>query len=187
MSEASPLNDEADIGRILLTAETIEKRLDELAETITQDYRSQAQPLTVVVILTGALVFAADLLRRIPLAMRIECLSASSYYSGKQTSGQVSLGQLDHLTVSGRPVLILDDILDSGLTLHAVQSRLQERMKGAQAKICVLLRKDRPRQAQVDADYVAFDIENEFIVGYGLDFSGRYRNLPYIGVLKDGI
>ena len=172
-----------DLTRVLYHESTILSRLDELAHQITWDYRNHE--LTVIAVLNGSFMFMGDLLRRIPLPLRVDCLSVASYV-GDKSSGTVQFDQISMPAVAGRDVLILDDILDSGHTLHAVRERLAA--EGAKTlKICVLLRKQKVRAKEVEADYVAFDIADEFIVGYGLDFMERYRNLPCIGVLSDDV
>ena len=169
-----------DIERVLFDAEAIDKRLDEIAAQITADYRNRE--LTVIAILTGSLMFLSDLLRRIPLPLKLDCLSVVSYH-GAQTSGEVIFKQMAVPNVADRDVLILDDILDTGCTLAAVRKNL-ETSKPRSIEVCVLLSKRKQRAQQAHADYVGFEIEDEFVVGYGLDFMERYRNLPYIGVLK---
>jgi len=123
-------------------------------------------------------------LRRIPLPLKLDCISVSSYHGGIKTSGHVTFDQLSMPDINGRDVLIVDDILDSGLTLAAIIDKLGTEMQPRSIRTCVLLRKKRERLAPVDADYVGFDIGDEFVVGYGLDFEERYRNLPFIGVLR---
>ncbi len=173
----------SDLSRILYHESTILSRLDELAHQIAWDYRDRE--LTVVAVLNGSLMFLADLLRRIPLSLHIECLSVASY-AGDKSTGIVTFDQLTMPVVAGRHVLVLDDILDSGHTLHAVRECLQEQ-KPESIKLCVLLRKRRVRAKEVEADYVGFDIADEFVVGYGLDFMEQYRNLPCIGVLSEEV
>jgi hypoxanthine phosphoribosyltransferase len=125
----------------------------------------------------------ADLLRRVPRVLEIECLNVASYHGGLESSGMVDFLDRHFPEVQGRHVLLLDDILDTGRTLDAVTRRLIE--EGAVAvHTAVLLAKDKPRAADVQADYVGFEIGDEFVVGYGLDYQGKYRNLPYVGVLK---
>jgi hypoxanthine phosphoribosyltransferase len=126
----------------------------------------------------------ADLLRRIQLPLRLDCLSVSSYHGGTESTGVVSFDQTSFPDVDGRHVLILDDILDTGQTLHAICARIKSETTPASVRICVLLRKDKTRKQEMEADYVGFDIANEFVVGYGLDYQERYRNLPFIGVLR---
>jgi hypoxanthine phosphoribosyltransferase len=170
-----------DIKEILYHESTILSRLDELASEITEDYRNR--DLTVIAVLNGSLVFMADLLRRIPLHLQLDCLSVSSYH-GTKSSGQISL-QGKFRDVRNRHVLILDDILDTGATLKAIRERIAAESAALSIKICVLLRKKLDVPKKADADYVGFDIPNEFVVGYGLDYNERYRNLPFIGVLTD--
>ena len=136
-----------------------------------------------IAILNGSLIFMADLLRRIPLPLKLDCLSVASYHGGLQTSGELIFRQVASPDVAGRHILLLDDILDSGTTLDAIQERL-ETASPRSVRICVLLRKTKLRQRAIDADYIGFDIADEFVVGYGLDYMERYRNLPYIGVLR---
>ncbi|MDQ6623772.1 MAG: hypoxanthine phosphoribosyltransferase [Verrucomicrobiota bacterium] len=170
-----------DLERILFKEETIHARLDEIAAQITRDYRDL--DLTVVAILNGSLIFMADLLRRIPLPLKLDCLSVASYHGGLQTSGELIFRQVALPDIAGRHLLILDDILDSGLTLAAVRDKLQT-AGPLSVRACVLLQKKKTRLRTVDADYAGFDIEDEFVVGYGLDYMERYRNLPCIGVLR---
>jgi hypoxanthine phosphoribosyltransferase len=136
--------------------------------------------------LKGALVFMADLLRRVPLRLEIECLNVASYHGGTESSGQVDFLDQKLPDVKGRCVLLIDDILDTGRTLDAVSAKLRE-MGAREVKTCVLLTKDKKRAAEVEADYSAFEIADEFVVGYGLDYDGKYRNLPYVGVLSPSI
>jgi hypoxanthine phosphoribosyltransferase len=172
---------QGDIDRVLFDEPAIHKRLDEMAAQITADYRGRE--LTVIAVLTGTLVFTSDLLRRIPLPLKLDCLSAVSYHGRAQTSGQVIFDQVAFPDVAGCDILILDDILDSGHTLAAVREKL-EATKPRSVRICVLLSKRKQRAREIDPDYIGFEIEDEFVVGYGLDFMERYRNLPYIGVLR---
>lgn len=170
-----------DIRKILFHESTILSRLDELAHEITVDY--QGKDLTVIAILNGSFIFMADLLRRVPLPLQVDCLSVSSYH-GTKTSGTVNFRQSQLADFRDRHVLILDDILDSGHTLHAIRESLSS--GGALSiRTCVLLRKRVERVQEIHADYVAFDIPNEFVVGYGLDYNENYRNLPFVGVLTD--
>lgn len=175
-----------DLQRVLFHESTILRRLDEIAADITRDFSDREGELTVVAVLNGSFMFLSDLLRRIPLPLRVECVSVSSYHGGTSSSGTVTFDQLSTPAVAGRHVLILDDILDSGLTLHAIREKLGA--AGARSvRICVLLRKTRTRVRDVDTDYVGFDIADEFVVGYGLDFQEQYRNLPCIGVLSEAV
>jgi len=170
-----------DIERVLIDEAVIEKRLDAMAAEIERDFPQG--PLVVIILLKGALVFAADLLRRVPRVLEIECLNVASYHGGLESSGVVDFLDRHFPEVKGHQVLLLDDILDTGRTLHAVTRRLMD--EGAVAvKTAVLLAKDKVRAAEVEADYVGFEIGDDFVVGYGLDYQGKYRNLPYVGILK---
>jgi hypoxanthine phosphoribosyltransferase len=169
------------IERVLFDGPAIHKRLDEMAAQITADYSDRE--LTVTAILTGTLMFMSDLLRRIPLPLRLNCLSVASYHGKTQTSGEVFFKEFSIPDVVGQDVLILDDILDTGHTLEAVRKKL-ETARPRSIRTCVLLSKKKQRARNVDVDYIGFEIDDEFVVGYGLDFMERYRNLPYIGVLK---
>ncbi len=173
-----------DIEKILFHAATIQARIDELAERITEDYRGKE--LTVVTVLTGALMFTADLLRRIPLPLKLDCVSVASYHGGTETSGVVKFDQHSLPEIEGRHVLLVDDILDSGLTLEAITRRFREECAPLSVRACVLLSKRRGRRKDVEADYAGFEIEDEFVVGYGMDYQERYRNLPFVGVLRRG-
>ena len=172
---------QGDIERVLFDEAAIQKRLDEMAAEITADYRERE--LTVIAVLTGSLIFMSDLLRQVPLPLKLNCLSAVSYHGKAQTSGEVIFKDMDRLDVTGCDVLIVDDILDTGYTLAAVREKLRM-TKPRSVRVCVLLRKRKPRARRVNADYVGFEIDDEFVVGYGLDFMEQYRNLPYIGVLR---
>jgi hypoxanthine phosphoribosyltransferase len=172
---------EADLERVLFDQATILRRLDEIGAKISTDYHDRE--LTVIAVLNGSLMFMADLLRRIQLPLRLDCLSVASYHGRAQTSGEVIFKQVALPDVLDRHVLLLDDILDSGATLAAIRDRL-ETAKPRSIRICVLLQKKKPRQQPIAADYVGFEIEDEFVVGYGLDFMEQYRNLPCIGVLR---
>jgi hypoxanthine phosphoribosyltransferase len=173
---------QGDIARILFHETTILSRLDGMAAEIASDY--EGKELTVISILNGSFIFMADLLRRIPLPLQIDSWSVSSYHGSKST-GRIEFRQNTIADVVGRHVLILDDILDSGLTLQAIRERLATESGAASIRSCVLLRKNVQRVAPVEADYVGFEIPDEFVVGYGLDYNERYRNLPYIVILKE--
>ena len=172
---------QADLDRILFDEATIHRRLDELAAKISHDYRDRE--LTVIAILNGSVILMADLLRRIPLPLKLDCLSVASYHGGAKPNRELVFRQIALPDVAGRHVLILDDILDSGVTLATVREKL-ETAGPKSVRICVLLEKTKNRLRHVDADYVGFEIADEFVVGYGLDYMERYRNLPCIGVLR---
>jgi hypoxanthine phosphoribosyltransferase len=172
---------QADLERILYDETTIHRRLDELAARIIRDYRDRE--LTVVAILNGSVILMADLLRRIPLPLKLDCLSVASYHGGTKRMGELMFRQVSLPDIAGRHVLILDDILDSGVTLATIREKL-EAAGPLSIRICVLLEKRRTRVRPVEPDYVGFEIADEFVVGYGLDYMERYRNLPCIGVLR---
>lgn len=172
---------ESDVEQVLIAEAVIDKRLDAMALEISRDFPGEV--MVVIVLLKGAFVFAADLLRRIPRMLEIECLNVASYHGGIESSGTVDFLDRKLPDVKGRKVLVLDDILDTGRTLKAVVDRLLED-GAAEVKSGVLLKKDKELAEQVDADYVGFTIGDEFVIGYGLDYKGRYRNLPYVGTLK---
>ena len=172
---------QADLERMLFDEPAIHRRLDEIAAQISKDYRDRE--LTVIAVLNGSLIFIADLLRRIPLPLKLDCLSVASYHGKAKTSQEVIFKQIGLPDVADRNILLLDDILDSGRMLAAIREKLKT-ANPRSIRICVLLSKKKERSRQVDADYVGFEIEDEFVVGYGLDFMEQYRNLPYIGVLR---
>lgn len=171
---------QSDLERVLFDETTILCRLDQIAAQISNDYRDQ--DLTVVAVLNGSLMFMADLLRRIPLPLKLDCLGVASYHGKTESSGEVIFKQVAP-DVKDRHILILDDILDSGNTLQAVREKL-EAAGPRSVRVCVLLKKKKRRASPVDADYIGFEIEDEFVVGYGLDYMEQYRNLPCIGVLR---
>lgn len=175
-----------DIAETLITAERIHARVRELAAAITADHTPPKLPgdaeITIVPIMTGAMIFAADLIREIPIQMRINLMTVSSYPgSSLRTQGAKVLGQ-QLGDIHGRHVLLVDDILDSGGTIRLIAPMLTE-LGATSVKTCVLLRKPRPESQDVHADYVGFAIPDEFVVGYGLDYDSYYRNLPDIVTL----
>ena len=171
-----------DIGRVLIAQEQIAARVIELGHQITQDY-GQKDDLLLVGVLKGCMVFMVDLARAIERHLAIDFIAVSSYGAATESSGVVRLLKDLDTDISGRHVLIIEDIIDSGLTLGYLRSQLQRRGP-AILRICALLNKPERRTADVPVDYIGFDIPNEFVVGYGLDYGEHYRNLPYIGVLK---
>jgi hypoxanthine phosphoribosyltransferase len=178
---------QGDIDRVLISQQQLATRIAELARQITADHTPPRIPdgdeITIVPILTGAFIFCADLIRQIPLHIQIGLVTVSSYPGSSVSSkGSQLLGQ-QLGDVCGRHLLLIDDILDSGGTLKLVVPMLRE-LGAASVKSCVLLRKDRPQARSVHADYVGFEIPDEFVVGYGLDYNNYYRNLPDIVTLK---
>lgn len=173
-----------DLEEILLPESKIQHRLDELGRELSRDYAGR--DLTMIAVLTGSVVFVADLLRRLPLQVRLDCLGVSSYHGQTRSSGEVTFTKTLRLDVRDRDVLIVDDILDTGQTLVKIReviAKLQPRT----LKFGVFLEKEIPHHEDFRADYVAFRIPNKFVVGYGLDYLERYRNLPYVGTLKPSV
>ena len=166
---------------VLIPADRIQQRVDELARQMTGDY--QGRSLTIVGVLTGSLMFLADLMRRLDLPLRIALIQASSYRGATTRAGELHV-QSDLLPdLRGRHLLLLDDILDTGHTLAHLVRELKS-FGPASLKVGVLLRKHGRQEEQLEPDYCGFEIPDAFVVGYGLDYNGEYRNLPYIGVLK---
>ena len=172
----------SNLERVLLDSAQIQARVAELAQAIGRDFAGQE--LTVVVLLDGALFFVADLVRQIDLPVRLYSLTVSSYHGGTVSSGRVEMEPQFPFDLKGRHVLLVDDILDTGLTLSSVIEKLKIAGPPATLRTAVLLSKKRVRDREVVADYVGFDIEDEFVVGYGMDYQAHYRNLPCIGVLN---
>ena len=173
-----------DVERILITSEEIGARVRELGQQITNDYAGQ--DILMIGVLRGAVVFMSDLARAIKRPIDIDFLAISSYGLSTNSSGVVRiLKDLDEV-VQGRHLLIIEDIIDSGLTLNYLVENLKSR-KPASVRICTLLSKPDRRKVDVQVDYNGFIIPDYFVVGYGLDYAGKYRNLPFIGVLKPEI
>ncbi|WP_073694455.1 hypoxanthine phosphoribosyltransferase [Mycobacterium sp. ST-F2] len=173
-----------DIKSVLLSQEQVQARIAEMAELIAEDYRADSgdQDLLLITVLKGAVMFVTDLARAIPLPTQLEFMAVSSYGSSTSSSGVVRiLKDLDR-DISGRDVLIVEDIIDSGLTLSWLLRNLATRGPRS-LRVCTLLRKPDAMRAEIDVAHIGFDIPDEFVVGYGLDFDERYRDLPYIGTL----
>lgn len=169
------------IGTVLYTQEDIWKRAKELGEQITEDYKGKE--LVLVGTLRGAVMWMADMMRNINLDMQIDFISASSYGSGTVSSGNVVIKQDVELNVTDKHILIIEDIIDSGNTLSFLKKHFAQR-GAASVKICTMLDKPARREADVYGDYVGYTVDDLFIVGYGLDFDQKYRNLPYITYLE---
>jgi hypoxanthine phosphoribosyltransferase len=166
---------------ILIPAERIQERVAELAQQIAADFQDR-RPLTIVGVLTGSLMFLADLVRRLDLPLRIGLIQASSYRGSSTTPGPLHVHAELQPDVSGRHVLLLDDILDTGRTLAQVTQHLQS-LGPASVRVAVLLRKKGRQEVPLEPDYCGFEIPNAFVVGYGLDYNDEYRHLPYVAVL----
>lgn len=173
-----------DLQEILVTAEQLDQRLSEMAAQIDADY--QGKEILMVGVLRGAVMVMADLSRKLHTPLEMDWMAVSSYGSGTKSSGVVRiLKDLDH-DVNGRDVLIVEDIIDSGLTLAWLKTNLESR--GAKSvKIATALRKPEAMKVDVEVSYVGFDIPDEFVVGYGLDYAEEYRNLPFVGTLKPSV
>ena len=173
-----------DIKEVIFTEEEIQKRISELGGQITRDYAGKS-PL-MIGILKGCFIFFADISRCIELDCEIRFLSASSYGFSSVTSGKVKIDKNLDFEIAGRDVIIIEDILDSGVTLTTLRDFIAERGPSS-LKICALLDKPARRQIPIKADYIGFVCPDEFVIGYGLDYAERYRNLPFIGSLKPEI
>lgn len=173
-----------DIKSVLLSEDEIRAKVNELAALIGDTYRGgDGEDLLLITVLKGAVMFVTDLARAIPVPTQLEFMAVSSYGSSTSSSGVVRiLKDLDR-DINDRDVLIVEDIVDSGLTLSWLLRNLATRHPRS-LKVCTLLRKPDAMRADVDIEYIGFDIPNEFVVGYGLDYAERYRDLPYIGTLE---
>jgi hypoxanthine phosphoribosyltransferase len=170
-----------DISEVLFSEALIKERVTRLGMQISRDYADKSPVLLGV--LKGCFVFMADLMREIDLCCEVRFISASSYGSGTVSSGHVRLGELSRLDIECRDVIVVEDIVDSGLTLNRLRDILLD-MAPLSLRICALLDKKSRREADIHLDYIGFECPDAFCVGYGLDCAERYRNLPYIGVLK---
>jgi hypoxanthine phosphoribosyltransferase len=169
--------------KILITGARIQKRIQEMAKQIRKDFPDE--PLHLVSVLKGGVFFLTDLARSIPGEVSFDFIAVSSYGQNTHTSGQVRLTRDLDSSIEGKTVIVVEDILDTGMTLHYLLRLFQQR-KPNHLRVAVLLDKPGRRIADVRADYVGFTIPNEFVVGYGLDYAERYRNLTYVGVLSLG-
>ena len=176
---------ESNIKKILVSEDEIRKRVKELGELITEDLKG-TNGLIVVGLLRGSILFMADLIREIKLPLKIDFMTVSSYGNQFETTREVKiLKDLDE-NIMGKDVLIVEDIIDSGLTLSKIIGILKTRNPKS-IKLCTLLNKTARREVEIEADYIGFDIPDEFVLGYGLDYLQEYRNLPYVGVMKEDI
>lgn len=170
-------------GKILISQEQIQAKADEIGKLITEDYKKMDAPLLLVGILRGSVPWMADLMKRIDIEdMTIDFIACSSYGASTKTSGTVKIIKDIEEDVMGRNVLIVEDIIDSGITLNYLKGYLKNR-GAASVKICALLDKPTGRQTDIQGDYVGFTVGDVFIVGYGLDYDQKYRQLPYISCL----
>jgi hypoxanthine phosphoribosyltransferase len=173
-----------DIKKILIDEDELRAIVERLGEQITEDYKGK--DVLLIGILKGSVIFMADLMRAIDLPCNIDFMAVSSYGSGTESSGRVKINKDLDNDIQGKDIIIIEDILDSGKTLYYIRDILSAR-KPASIKICTLFDKPERREADIKADYIGSLVPNEFIVGYGLDYAEYYRNLPFIGVLKESV
>lgn len=172
------------IKEVLCTEQQLRDKIAELGAAITKDY--EGKDLLLVSILKGSVMVMADLMRAVDLPLQIDFMNVSSYSSGTESKGSVKILKDLDVDIKGKNLLIVEDILDSGITLHNLMNLLQQR-NPASIEICTLFSKPARRKVDVEAKYVGFEIPDAFIVGYGLDYDERFRNLPYVGILKEEI
>jgi hypoxanthine phosphoribosyltransferase len=167
--------------KVLYSKETIEKRVQEIAQTLSNDY--QGRDVVFICILKGAYIFLADLLRHLAIPHTIDFMRVASYGSGTVSSGKISVTKDIEADIEGKDVVIVEDIIDTGITLAFLKNKLQEKTPRS-LKICALLDKKARREVEIDADYVGFSMDEGFVVGYGLDFDEKFRSLPDIYVIE---
>lgn len=173
-----------DVEKVLLTEEEIAAKIAELGKKISEDY--EGKNLLLISVLKGSVVFMADLMRAITIDCRIDFMAVSSYGSGSVSSGNIKIKKDLDIDLAGYDLLVVEDILDSGNTLSQLKKLLLERNPNS-FKICTFLDKPERRTADIEADYVGFTIPDAFVVGYGLDYDEKYRNIPCLGVLKPSV
>ncbi len=174
---------ENDIGKILITETEIKQKICELAKKLAVDYVHKN--LTIIGVLNGSLIFLADLIRQIPFPVKIDTIRAKAYV-GASTSPKEEVDIVNNISIDieNEHVLVLDDVLDTGKTLSGIV-RIVNEYNPLSLKVCVLLNKATKRDVEIEPDYCCFEVEDKFVVGYGLDFDNKYRNIPYIAVLGD--
>jgi len=175
---------EAAVGEVLIEEDDLQARIRELGREVSTDYAGRE--LLLVGVLKGAVFFMADLMRRLTIPCEIDFMAISSYGDGTDSSGVVRILKDLDINIDGRDVLVVEDIIDSGLTLSYLMRNLEAR-EPASLEICALMTKPERREIDVPVRYVGFEIPNRFVIGYGLDFAERYRNLPYVGVLDPAL
>jgi hypoxanthine phosphoribosyltransferase len=172
------------VSEVVVDEEALERRVAELGEEVSADYAGR--DLLLVGVLKGAVFFMSDLMRRLTIPCEIDFMAISSYGASTDSSGVVRILKDLDINIEGRDVLVVEDIIDSGLTLSYLMRNLESR-EPASLEVCALLTKQGRRQIEVPVRYVGFEIPNQFVVGYGLDFAERYRNLPFVGVLDSSL
>ena len=170
--------------KVLLPEAEVDKKIQELGEQISKDY--EGKNIHMICVLKGGVFFTCELAKRISVPVSLDFMSVSSYGNGTTSSGNIHVAKDLNSDIAGRNVLIVEDILDTGNTLHQLTKMLKER-NPASLKVCVLLDKPARREQEIYADYVGYTIPDAFVVGYGLDYAEEYRNLPYIGVLSPSV
>ena len=175
---------ESFLERVLFSEETLNERITQMAKQIENDYKGK-KPL-IVALLKGSVLFFSDLIRKLNGDLEIDFMSISSYGSDSKSSGEVRMIKDLDKKIEGKDVIIVEDIIDSGYTMKYLKNLLQTR-NPASIRVCTLLDKPSRRETDVTSDYVGFEVENEFVIGYGLDYDGLYRNLPFIGILKRSV
>ena len=180
MSQVNDLT--AAVEEVLIDEETLQGRIAELGREISDDYRGR--DLLLIGVLKGAVFFMADLMRRIDVHCEVDFMAISSYGAGVDSSGFVRILKDLDVSIEGRNVLVVEDIIDSGLTLSYLLRNLEAR-EPASLEICALMTKPARREIEIECRYIGFEIPNRFVIGYGLDFAERYRNLPFVGVIRD--
>ena len=173
---------ESVVGEVLIDAETLNARVAELGAEVSADY--DGRDLLLIGVLKGAVFFMADLMRKLTIPCEVDFMAISSYGASTDSSGVVRILKDLDINIEGRHVLVVEDIIDSGLTLSYLMRNLESR-EPATLEVCALLTKPDRREIEVPVRYVGFEIPNRFVIGYGLDFGERYRNLPYVAVLSD--
>ena len=173
-----------DIKEVLCSEEQLSQKIAELGAAVTRDYAGKE--LLLVSILKGSVMVMADLMRSVDLPLQIDFMNVASYGSGTETKGAVKILKDLDVDIKGKHVLIVEDILDSGVTLHNLMKLLRQRQP-ASIEICTLFSKPTRRKVEVPVRYMGFEIPDAFIVGYGLDYDEKYRNLPYVGILKEEV
>lgn len=170
------------IGTVMITQEQINKRAAEIGRQIEADYRGES--VVLVGILRGAVVWMADIMKNVNLDMRIDFMAVSSYGASTKSSGIVKINKDLDTDIEGKNVIIVEDIIDSGITLNYLKGYMENR-EAKSVRICTLLDKPGGRSVDIDVDYIGFTVDDKFIVGYGLDYDQKYRNLPYISYLEE--
>lgn len=170
------------IGTVMITQEQINKRAAEIGKQIEADYKGQS--VVLVGILRGAVVWMADIMKNVNLDMRIDFMAVSSYGASTKSSGIVKINKDLDTDIEGKNIIIVEDIVDSGITLNYLKGYMENR-EAKSVRICTLLDKPEGRRVDIDVDYIGFTVDDKFIVGYGLDYDQKYRNLPYISYLEE--